>query len=141
MSDKARSEKEAKELRNSAEQMAQWLIVNPVVQLFEGNVDSNRLMHELQVYQIELEMQNAELRHARAESDALLKQLSLLTERMEKSVLDSAASKETVEAIKVIAEMSQQIRRSGLNAEQTECLDKIDKANLHLLDIIKAVSK
>jgi len=38
--------------------------------------ETQRLIHELQVHQIELEMQNAELRKARAESEAGLKRYS-----------------------------------------------------------------
>ena len=36
--------------------------------------DSLRLVHELQVHQIELEMQNEEVEHARAELETLLRQ-------------------------------------------------------------------
>ncbi len=55
-------------LRNKAEEkIASGHIVSDTV---PGRVDVRRLLHELEVYQVELEMQNEELRHAVAEKSA-----------------------------------------------------------------------
>ena len=144
---------DASELRRRAEQMAQWLIVHP----FKGEADAQRLMHELQVYHVELEMQNAELIHAAAKADAVLTQANLSNQRLEESARDRTASREAAAAairdkrdtlikvsddmkvpLKVIAEMSKQIRDSGVSAEQAARLDKMDAARRHLSEIIQA---
>ncbi len=152
MKTKPRSEIEADELRRRAEQMAQWLLTHPL----QGEVDAQRLLHELQVYQVELEMQNAELRHARAETEAALNQANLLNEQLSQREQGDTDSRETGGAapqtksgirvderedmrasLKIIAEMSHQIRRSGVSAVQAQHLDKIDAASQHLLETIK----
>lgn len=144
---------DADELRRRAESMAQWLIAHPL----QGEADVQKLLHELQVYQVELEMQNAELRLAHDETAAMLKQVSLANERLEKSVHDSTAASGKAETavrtrsialakmrdemlipLKVIAEMSGQIRRSGVDAGQAICLDKLDTAGEQLSGIINA---
>ncbi len=150
---KLKSDINADELRRQAEQMAQWLVVHPI----QGEVDAPRLLYELQVYQVELEMQNAELRTAAAKTEAALRQAGLLGERLEESARESTASREAAAAairakfdilikasdemrisLKVIAEMSQQIRRSGVSDEQAERLDKMDMASQHLSGLIRA---
>jgi diguanylate cyclase (GGDEF)-like protein/PAS domain S-box-containing protein len=68
------TEKDGKsaKLRKRAEaQLKKAKTIRPVKQ-----VDANHLLHELQVHQIELEMQNAELFNARVELEALLAQYS-----------------------------------------------------------------
>ena len=151
-----KSEIDASELRRHAEQMAQWLVVHP----FEGEVSGPRLLHELQVHQVELEMQKAELLHAAAEADEALRQANLLNERMKRSAGTGTASTEAAVAatrakldslvkmsddmkapLRVIAEMSRQIRRSGVNIEQAERLDKIDIASEQLSKAVKAATK
>ena len=63
---KSRNTTHPNELRTRAEQMATWLVAHPL----GAELDPTRLMHELQVHHVELEMQNAELRQARTEVDA-----------------------------------------------------------------------
>ncbi len=50
-----------------------------------------RLVHELQVHQIELEMQNDELRRAHAEAEQARQQLSALNARLEALVTERTA--------------------------------------------------
>ncbi len=64
--------RDAAELRQKAEQK---LLARKKKDAAASNeADSRRLLHELQVHQIELEMQNEELMQARAESEAALNQ-------------------------------------------------------------------
>jgi signal transduction histidine kinase len=149
------SEFDAGELRRRAESMAQWLIAHPL----HSESDTQKLLHELQVHQVELEMQNAELRHAHDETAAMLRQVRLLNERLETSARDSSASGGETEAavraksaalatmcdkmripLKAITGMSQQIRRSGVSAGQAKCLDKLDTASQQLSGIIDSAS-
>lgn len=123
-----------KELRSRAEQMAQWLVAHPL----DGNLDPHRLMHELQVHQVELEMQNAELRHARTEVDAALQKANVDIEHLRKSGILSQVLDEMRTPLQVIADISQQLRQSGVNAEQTKQLGKLDKASKKLQEIILA---
>jgi hypothetical protein len=60
---------DAAELRRRAEERLQTRERIP-----QSALDTERLVHELQVHQIELEMQNEELQQARAKADALLAQ-------------------------------------------------------------------
>ncbi len=63
-SDKSQSF-EASELRSKAEARMQEDLL--ALQMPRNEAETQRLLHELQVHQIELEMQNAELRQARDE--------------------------------------------------------------------------
>lgn len=124
----------SKELRSRAEQMAQWLIAHPL----EGDLDPHRLMHELQVHQVELEMQNAELRHAWAEIDKALRNANVEIEHLRKSGILDQVLDETRAPLRVIEDMSEQLRQLGVNVEQTKLLDKLAKANKKLQQIILA---
>jgi signal transduction histidine kinase len=150
---KRKTEIDAAELRRRAESMTQWLLAHPL----QGEADAQKLLHELQVYQVELEMQNTELRLAQDETAATLRQINLRNEGLEKSSRDSSASGDKTEAsiraenamlvkmcaemrtpLKVITDMSRQIRRLGADTTQAKCLDKLDAATLQLLKIFDA---
>jgi len=60
----------AAELRKLAEEKV--ASQSPAAETFIGELDAKRMLHELQVHQIELEMQNEELHQAISERDALL---------------------------------------------------------------------
>ena len=124
----------ANELRGRAEQMATWLVAHPL----GTELDPTRLMHELQVHHVELEMQNAELRQARTEVDAALQKANVDIEHLRKSGILTLARDEMQTPLRVIADMSQQLRASGVNAEQAKILDKLDRASKKLQSIILA---
>lgn len=65
---------EAAELRLRAESMLKAQA--PAVDLSRSDTEAQRLLHELQVHQIELEMQNAELRQARDQAEKALEKYS-----------------------------------------------------------------
>lgn len=150
---KHKTEIDAAELRRRAESMTQWLVAHPL----HGEADAQKLLHELQVYQVELEMQNAELKLTQDETAAMLRQVTLLNKRLEKTARDNSASSDKIDAalraesailarmcdemrspLKVITSMSRQIRRAGVDAAQAKCLDKLDAASAQLSGIIDA---
>ncbi len=152
---KRKTDIDAIDLRRRAESMAQWLIAHPL----HGEVDAQKLLHELQVHQVELEMQNAELRHAQDEMAAMLRQSRPVDERLEKGVHDNPApagkTGDSVRSesaalatmcgemripLKVIAAMCRQIRRSGVDAENAKRIEKLDAAIQRLTGIIDAAS-
>jgi hypothetical protein len=63
MADKLTRTEDAAELRPQAEEMARADAASPVVAM--SPEDMRRALHELRVHQIELEMQNEELRRRR----------------------------------------------------------------------------
>ena len=69
---------DADELRRHAETRVamQRKKQHPVVCGAKSAADSGRLLHELQVYQIELEMQNAELQESRDRAESLLEKIT-----------------------------------------------------------------
>lgn len=152
---KRKSEIDAAELRRRAESMTQWLVAHPL----QDEADAQKLLHELQVYQVELEMQNAELRLAQDETAATLRQVNALNQRLETSLRDSTASGNKTEAspraenaipakmlaemqtpLKVITDMARQIRRLGTDTTQAKCLDKLDAASRQLLSLFDAAT-
>ena len=124
----------ANELRGRAEQMATWLVAHPL----GAELDPARLMHELQVHHVELEMQNAELRQARTEVDAALQKANVDIEHLRKSGILTQMCDAMQTPLRVIADMAQQLRASGVNAEQAKILDKLDRASKKLQSIILA---
>ena len=65
----SRTNKDAAALRRRAERDSRKQDAPP---LPHTEADARRLVHELEVHQIELEMQNVELRHARDDAEAML---------------------------------------------------------------------
>jgi PAS domain-containing protein len=82
----------AKVMRVKAEEILKGRQKNNGITLME--IDMKRLMHELQVHQIELEMQNEELQQAYEISEAALKKYTILYDfaPMGYFTLDSAGS-------------------------------------------------
>ena len=124
--------------------------------------DLARLVHELQVHQIELEMQNDELRRARAETEAAVDQLHQLNAHLETLVAartaELVAARDAAEAADrakthFLANMSHEIRtplngilgmahllrRSGLTPTQAHQLDKIEVSGRHLLAVLNDI--
>ena len=124
----------AYELRGRAEQMATWLVAHPL----GTELDPTRLMHELQVHHVELEMQNAELRQARTEVDAALQKANVDIEHLRKSGILTQMCDEMQTPLRVIADMAQQLQELGMNAEQTKRLDKLHKASKKLQAMVLA---
>ena len=125
------------ELRTRAEQMATWLVAHPLTAEL-GELDATRLMHELQVHHVELEMQNAELRCARTEVDAALEKANVDIEHLRKSGILTTMCNEMQTPRQVIADMAEQLRASGVNAEQTKRLDKLHEASKKLQAMVLA---
>lgn len=130
-----------------------------------GDADALRLLHELQVHQIELELQNDALKQSQEEALAALQRETAARkhlEHLERIVTARTAelviAKEAAEASNLaktafLANMSHEIRtplnaitgmtyllrQSKVTLEQAARLDKIESAGQHLLAIINAV--
>ena len=141
---------EAIRLRSSAEQMAKWTLVHPM----QGESDAQKLLHELQVHHIELEMQNAELRRSQHEIEIALKKVADLNENLKQSIIEKEAiqnidesvkhallasiNNEILEPISVIKKLCNQLRYSDIDSKLAEQLDLLEMASLKLLKSINS---
>ena len=148
----------AQALRQRAEGMlAQRPTASPL-----SEADRLRLLHELQVHQIELEMQNVALAQAQAETADSLHRLAALNEQLEQIVAERTAdlvlARDAAEAASraksaFLSTMSHEIRTplSGVmglirlargeatQAKQIDRLDKADRVARHLLAVVNDV--
>jgi len=146
------------ELRRQAEET---LAARPA-SLQANEPHTQRLLHELQVHQIELEMQNEALRQTQAELQETLQRYASLNDRLEEMVesrtAELVAAKEAAETANIaksafLANMSHEIRtplnavsgmgylirQEGVTPKQAEWLSKLQIAGDHLLGIVNAV--
>ncbi len=144
---------------NLAQRQAERSLESPNV---SNPADQQRLMHELQVHQIELEMQNESLLQTQAELQETLKCYVSLNSHLEEMVelrtADLVAAKEAAETANIakstfLANMSHEIRtplnavsgmgylirQEGVTPKQSEWLSKLQIASDHLLGIVNAV--
>ena len=142
-------------LRNTAEQMATWAIAHPM----HEETDAKKLLHELQVHQIELEMQNVELQHAQLETEKALKRLTAINENLQKSILEHNArhlkektnnealladlitkiSNEILQPLNEICEMAQQIKQTGADKQLFPNITKLEMAAQRLLQSVSSI--
>ena len=152
---------EEKRRKSALRQSAEARLLNAPLPC-PDETDVMRLLHELQVHQIELEMQNEELRSAYARADAAVEQLSELNAQLEKRVaertaelltaLDGAQAADQAKG-RFLANMSHELRtpmtsilgmayllrRSGLNTKQLGQLETIEIAGHHLLGVVNDI--
>jgi signal transduction histidine kinase/ActR/RegA family two-component response regulator len=123
----------AAELRHKAEES---LAHHPVSQR-TSEADTQRLLHELQVHQVEMEMQNEELQQSRAELMAAL-ELAQAASRA-KSTFLSNMSHELRTPMNAIMGMTELALRKAADPVQIDQLNKVKTASKHLLQIINDI--
>lgn len=147
---KHNKEVEAARLRRTAEQFAVWTVAHPM----HAETDSKKLLHELQVHHIELEMQNAELYRANAETESALKKVTALNEDLKQSIdkmeaisnsnksakraLIVSMSDAILEPLNMITIMTNQMRKSGIDSKLVEQLDRLQLASRAVLKSINS---
>lgn len=146
---------EKRKLRRTAEEIARWAIVHPMIE----ETDTKKLLHELQVHVIELEMQNAELNHTQLEAEKTFKRLTAINENLQQSILDSNAKHDLETTIKEaslntllskisfdisqqlneISEMSRKIKQNGTDTDLLINVSKLEKTAQQLLQSVRSV--
>ena len=147
-----KSSDEKRYLRSLAEQMAAWAIVHPM----HEETDAKKLLHELQVHQIELEMQNAELHLNQLETEKKLETLTAINERLQQSISErnvshvkeittnetllanllNKISNEISQPLNEIGEIAQQIKHTGADPQLLNNITKLEMAAQRLLQSI-----
>ena len=142
-------------LRRAAEQMAAWAIVHPM----HDETDAKKLLHELQVHQIELEMQSAELHLNQLETEKKLETLTAINERLQQSIFErnvshvkeiatnetllanllNKISNEISQPLNEIGEIAQQIKHTGADPQLLNNITKLEMAAQRLLQSIRSI--
>ena len=149
------SDEKKRFLRRAAEQMATWAIVHPM----HNETDAKKLLHELQVHQIELEMQNAELNHNQLETEKKLETLTAIIERLQQSISErnishvkeittnetllanllNKISNEISQPLNEIGEIAQQIKHTGADPQLLNNITKLEMAAQRLIQSIRSI--